>query len=204
MSLTGRPLSPPLALTSSSQIFIASSDIFPLAASGPVSAMPKPIVIGLPCCASAAEHASVATAIAPPIRTNRFISLLMPSLPLCAIGWRIVGLTPRLAPHLLCQRDDHFKLRPLLVFRQNIAFLARGEAALRAQGQLVDIDIARGLVDTSLDVIPRFQLAALGRHQAEHHRLDLGHEAQRLEPAGALSVVFHEIAVHVDGVEQEL
>src|SRR6266852_8685895 len=36
MSLTGRPSRPPLALTSSSQIFIATSDILPLAASGPV------------------------------------------------------------------------------------------------------------------------------------------------------------------------
>src|SRR5215475_5997342 len=181
MSLTGRPLSPPLALTSSSQLIIASSDVFSLAASGPVSAMPNPIVIGLLCCASAAEHASAATPMAPPIRTNRFNSLPMPSLPLCAIGWRIVGLTPRLAPHLLCQRDDHFKLCPLLVFRQNIAFLARGEAALRAQGQLVDIDEPGRLVDTALDVVLRLQLAALGRHQPQHHHLALGHEAQRLE-----------------------
>src|SRR5262245_39059041 len=173
MSLTGRPLSPPLALTSSSQIFIASSDIFPFAASGPVSAMPKPIMSRLLCCASTAQHASAATAIAPPIRTNRFISLLMPSLPLCTIGWRIVGLTPRLAPHLLCQRDDHFKLCPLLVFRQNIAFLARGEAALRAQGQLVDIDELRRLVATVLDVCLRFQLAALEHSHPLLHPLAL-------------------------------
>src|SRR5437764_536150 len=46
MSFTGRPIKPPLALMSPSQIFIATSDILPLAASGPLSAMPKPILIG--------------------------------------------------------------------------------------------------------------------------------------------------------------
>src|SRR5664279_3250635 len=46
MSFTGRPSRPPLALVSSSQIFIASNDDLPLADSGPVSDMPKPILIG--------------------------------------------------------------------------------------------------------------------------------------------------------------
>src|SRR5262245_8456513 len=46
MSLTGRPSRPPLALVSSSQIFIPSSACLPKPASGPVSAMPKPMVIG--------------------------------------------------------------------------------------------------------------------------------------------------------------
>src|SRR6516165_7426798 len=54
MSLTGRPRSPPLALTSSSQIFCASSADLPLGASPPVSAMLKPILIGSPDCAQAA------------------------------------------------------------------------------------------------------------------------------------------------------
>src|SRR5215469_7560392 len=54
MSLTGRPRSPPLALTSSSQIFWASSADLPLGASPPVSAMLKPILIGSPDCAQAA------------------------------------------------------------------------------------------------------------------------------------------------------
>src|SRR5215472_16331291 len=54
MSLTGRPRSPPLALTSSSQIFWASSADLPLGASPPDSAMLKPILIGSPDCAQAA------------------------------------------------------------------------------------------------------------------------------------------------------
>ena len=50
----------------------------------------------------------------------------------------------------------------------------------------------------------RFELAGLGGDEAEHDLLALRHQAQRLEAAGALGVVFHEIAVHVDPVEQHL
>ncbi len=46
--------------------------------------------------------------------------------------------------------------------------------------------------------------AALGGDEAEHDGLALRHEAQRLEAAGALGVVLHEIAVDLDGVEQDL
>src|SRR5436190_547510 len=53
MSLIGRPSRPPAALVSSSQIFMPSSACLPLAASGPVSDMPKPILIGSPLCAEA-------------------------------------------------------------------------------------------------------------------------------------------------------
>ena len=35
------------------------------------------------------------------------------------------------SPHFVGDLDDHRQLRPLLVFGQDIAFLARGEAALR-------------------------------------------------------------------------
>src|SRR5271165_4804810 len=62
MSLTGRPSRPPLALTSSSQIFCASSADLPLAASPPVIAMLKPILIGSPDCAAAPSAANAATA----------------------------------------------------------------------------------------------------------------------------------------------
>src|ERR1700720_4337270 len=53
MSFTGRPSNPPLALTSSSQIFWASSADLPFAARPPVIAMLKPILIGAPDCAAA-------------------------------------------------------------------------------------------------------------------------------------------------------
>ena len=37
----------------------------------------------------------------------------------------------------------------------------------------------------------------------QNDRFSLGHETQRLEPARPIAVVFQEIAVHVDGVEQD-
>ena len=46
--------------------------------------------------------------------------------------------------------------------------------------------------------------AALAGDQAQHHRLVLRHHAQRLEAAGAVAVVFHEEAVDLDLVEQDL
>src|SRR5262249_2784772 len=52
-----RPRSPPLALISSAQICEPSSACWPLAASGPVSAMPKPILIGAAPCAKACVRA---------------------------------------------------------------------------------------------------------------------------------------------------
>src|SRR5215468_8090616 len=65
MSLTGRPSRPPLALVSSSQIFMPSSACLPKPASGPVSAMPKPMVIGWPdsvCACVDFRNATTATA----------------------------------------------------------------------------------------------------------------------------------------------
>src|SRR5262249_16036365 len=48
MSLTGRPSRPPLALVSSSQIFMPSSACLPFGDSGPVNDMEKPILTGSP------------------------------------------------------------------------------------------------------------------------------------------------------------
>ncbi len=48
------------------------------------------------------------------------------------------------------------------------------------------------------------KLPGLRRDKAEHHGLALGQKAERLEAAGALGVILHEIAVHLDGVEQDV
>src|SRR6516164_9916575 len=78
MSLTGRPSRPPLALVSSSQIFMPSSACLPKPASGPVSAMPKPMAIGWPdgVCAcvgagNAATEAAARRAVAKPRHFSR-------------------------------------------------------------------------------------------------------------------------------------
>src|SRR5688572_8728954 len=84
--------------------------------------------------------------------------------------WRVTGLSaacqtssggvchrfltrPGTAPHLSGELDDHAQLRPLLVLGQNVALLGRGEAALRAQGELVEVGVFRGLLDAALDVV---------------------------------------------------
>src|SRR3954453_13387716 len=119
MSLTGRPISPPLPLISSSQILAPSSACLPLAASGPVSDIEKPILIGSPLCADA-RVGSDARAVAP-IRpaakrsnflrsilgSSRWVSLLRPFLPdrtgIAKCAFRAIGLNrdnwPPLLPH---------------------------------------------------------------------------------------------------------
>ena len=108
------------------------------------------------------------------------------------------------APHLVGDLHDHAELRPLLLLGQHVALLARGKAALRRQAKLIERHEFRRLVDAALDLVLGFQRAGLRGDEAEHHLLALRHEAQRLEAAGAVAVVLHEIAVHVDGVEQHL
>ena len=51
---------------------------------------------------------------------------------------RRFGSLHALAPHFIGDFDDKTKLRPLLVFGQHIAFLGRGEAALRGQAELIE------------------------------------------------------------------
>ena len=58
MSLTGRPSRPPLALMSSSQIFMAEQRLLAVGREPPVSAMLKPILIGSLLCAEAGTGAA--------------------------------------------------------------------------------------------------------------------------------------------------
>src|SRR5262249_46510099 len=106
------------------------------------------------------------------------------------------------APDFLGDLDRHAQLGPLFFLRQHVAFFAGGKAALRAQAQLVEVDEFCGFVDAPPDRIPRLELPGLGGDQPEHHGAVLRYQPQRLEAAGALGVVFHEIAVHLDAVEQ--
>ena len=50
-----------------------------------------------------------------------------------------------LSPDFVGDFDDHAQLRPLLVLGQRVALLGRGEAALRRQAELVEIDELRRL-----------------------------------------------------------
>jgi len=78
------------------------------------------------------------------------------------------------------------------------------EAALRRQAQLLERHVLGGLVDAALEVVLRFELAELGRHQAEDDGLALGQEAERPEVARARVVVLEEVAVDAHLREQRL
>src|SRR6266478_7548111 len=99
ISSTGRPRRPPFLLTSSFQIWMARSAGLPLAESPPVSAMPKPILIGSAARAvNAPALASTSVTTTAPTRVqviDRLQDCFMPSLPLCAPR---VGGGPQTAP----------------------------------------------------------------------------------------------------------
>src|SRR4051794_19663942 len=110
-----------------------------------------------------------------------------------------------LRPHLVGELDDLAHLGPLLVLREDVAFLGAGEAALRAERELLDRCEFRRLVDAALDVLDLLQRAGFRRDEAEHDDLiALGQEAERLEAAGARRVVFEEIAVVFHVAQQPL
>src|SRR3954464_15811027 len=115
MISTGRPSSPPLALTSSRQISMAACSILPAGAPAPVSARLMPTLIGLPLCADAPEvqhnPASSATATAPSVLLVVCIMIpslggkVAPGLFLPCVGVRIDQVSG------LCFRRPHDRLR---------------------------------------------------------------------------------------------
>src|SRR6204780_453261 len=109
-----------------------------------------------------------------------------------------IGLFP---PHLLGDFADHPQLRPLFLFGESIAFLGRGEAALRRQTELLEIGEFCSFLDAPLDGVLGFERAALCRHQAEHHEAILFQVLERLEAAGPGGGVFHEKAAPPDLVD---
>src|SRR3954470_1520978 len=86
------------------------------------------------------------------------------------------------APDLVGDLHDPPQLRPLLVLGQDIAFLGGGEAALRREAELVEVDVPRGLVDAALELVLGFERSTFGGDESEHDHLALGHEPQRRKP----------------------
>src|SRR5215470_11042444 len=87
-------------------------------------------------------------------------------------------------PHLARDLDHVGELAPLLVLAHHVAFLGAGETALRAQLQPREVDVAGGLVDAPLDRVLWLERGQFAADQSKHDVAVLGHEAQRLEPAG--------------------
>src|SRR5207244_7551429 len=119
-----------------------------------------------------------------------------------ARGARAAGRTPwcrrsarlAVAPYLARDVDAELELRLLLLDGEVVAVVRAREAALRREAHVLERRILRGFVDAALEKLLALELGELGAHQAEHHFLVLWHEAQRLEAAGALRVVFEEEA----------
>src|SRR5258707_2608956 len=106
---------------------------------------------------------------------------------------RLCSIATSLPPNLVRNLNNLAHLRPLLLLGQNVAFLGRGEAALRAQRQLLQRRELRRLADAALDRILALQPAALRPDDADHDDLvALRQEPQRLVTACALGVVFQD------------
>jgi hypothetical protein len=109
-----------------------------------------------------------------------------------------------LAPDLLRGLDDEAQLGDLLVLGEGVALDGRGEAALRRQAQLLERDVAGGLVDAALEVVLALEDRRLRRDEPEDDLLARRHEAERLEAAGALVVVLEEEAIDLEPAEEGL
>src|SRR5207248_10794211 len=97
---------------------------------------------------------------------------------------------------------DDFELAPLIVLAQEIANDVGGEAALRANGELVERDELRRLVDAPLERIDALELRYFRADEPEHHHLALGYKPQRRKTARARTVVFEQETIVRQFIEQ--
>src|SRR4051794_36689122 len=75
------------------------------------------------------------------------------------------------APDVRRDVDDGTDLGPLLLVGEDVALLRGGEAALRAERELLERDEGARVVDAVLDRVRVLEGAVLGGQQAEHDRL---------------------------------
>ncbi len=81
-------------------------------------------------------------------------------------------------------------LLPLLVFAEGIPLFSGGETALRAEADLLERHVLRGLGETRFYPLRILQLAVFSGDQPEDHLLMAGtNKAQRREIPGAVVVV---------------
>src|SRR6185312_6036134 len=122
-------------------------------------------------------------------------------------SWRSTQGARASSPSLpdAARRLDHdLELALLVVGADEIADDVRGEAALRADCQLLERDVPGRLVDALSQLVDLLDFRHLGGDEAEHDHLALGHEAQGGEAAGARRVIFEHEAVVRQLVEQPL
>src|SRR3989449_2230587 len=108
------------------------------------------------------------------------------------------------APHLARQLHAERQLRLLVVDRDLVALDGRGEAALRAQADLLDRHVLGRLIEAPLEVVLPLEGADLGGHQPQDHAHVFGDEPERREVARAGVVELEEEAVVWQLVEDGL
>src|SRR3546814_18335166 len=79
-------------------------------------------------------------------------------------------------PHLLRHLDPARELFPLVVLGELIAVGGGGEAALVAEGALLQRHVARGLVAAFSPLVPAFTPPPLEAHHPQPHELPLPHD----------------------------
>src|SRR5262245_24311502 len=85
--------------------------------------------------------------------------------------------------------DDELQLLPLLVFRQQVALEGRGEAALRAEGEVLERHIAARFIDSTQKRVLRLELGHFAADQTENDTLVGGNETERFEGSRTLGLV---------------
>src|SRR5689334_1385445 len=105
----------------------------------------------------------------------------------------------RLSPNLGGDLHDARELRLLLGMPERIALDRAGEAALRAERQLLERRMARRLLDLPQQLALLLYAGRFRGHQPERDPLaSLRQARERLEAAGSRGIVLEEVAVHVD------
>src|SRR6478735_1803068 len=92
-------------------------------------------------------------------------------------------------PDLVRGAGHHLELAPLVVGRELVALRDRGEAALRADRQLADVGVARGLLDLAHELLARLDRPVLARHDPERDDRPGGQVAQGRVVARTLGLV---------------
>ena len=101
------------------------------------------------------------------------------------------------APNCLGRLHDQRQFGTLIVFGEGIPGDSAGEAALRADGKTIEINIACRLVRPPLQCFQAFEYRCLGAYETEHDAFVFRHEAKRFEITRARRIIFEQEVIDV-------
>ena len=99
------------------------------------------------------------------------------------------------APDFAGDIGHQLEFRPLLILGQHVALHRRRKSALRTDGQLLQRKLLSSFVDAPEKIVFLLQLRPFRAHEPKHHGLSLRHQAQWLEIARSLIVIFQKESV---------